>query len=166
MDLDTLKRALSPVCCILLFAAARLAFGYIDERVYAGAAGGIAFSLTAFLAILFLVPRPMYDEDSGGLRWRCLAVTLLRLGKIEFAVFALLLAAGIAVTVSFWPKYTVAEMETRLAAGGYSDIALCTTLDRGSVLRPDGVVFEAAGPDGCRQRLLADLSDGSFQLWI
>lgn len=92
--MDTLKRALSPVCCILLFAAARLAFGYIDERVYAGAADGIAFSLTAFLTILFLVPRPMYDEDSGGLRWRCLAVTMLRLGKIEFAVFALILEIG------------------------------------------------------------------------
>jgi|GEM_PF-5616518 len=46
-----------------------------------------------------------------------------------------------------------------------ADIALCTTLDSGSILRPDGVVFEAAGPDGYRQRLLADLSDGSSQLW-
>ena len=165
MDLDTLKRALSPVCCILLFAAARLAFGYIDERVYAGAADGNAFSLTAFLTILFLVPRPMYDEDSGGLRWRCLAVTLLRLGKIEFAVFALILAAAVSVTAVFWPKYTAADIEARLSAEGYSDIALCTTLDSGSILRPDGVVFEAAGPDGCRQRLLADLCDGSSQLW-
>ena len=92
-------------------------------------------------------------------------MTLFRLGKIKFAVFALILAAAVSVTAVFWPKYTVAEMETRLAAGGYSDIALYTTLDRGSVLRPDGVVFEAAGPDGYRQRLLADLSDGSSQLW-
>ena len=59
------------------------------------------------------------------------------------------------MTAVFWPKYTAADIEARLSAEGYSDIALCTTLDSGSILRPDG----------CRQRLLADLSDGSSQLW-
>ena len=82
-------------------------------------------------------------------------MTLFRLGKIKFAVFALILAAAVSVTAVFWPKYTAADIEARLSAEGYSDIALCTTLDSGSILRPDG----------CRQRLLADLSDGSSQLW-
>lgn len=82
-------------------------------------------------------------------------MTLFRLGKIKFAVFALILAATVSVTAVFWPKYTAAVIEARLSAEGYSDIALCTTLDSGSILRPDG----------CRQRLLADLSDGSSQLW-
>lgn len=82
-------------------------------------------------------------------------MTLFRLGKIKFAVFALILAATVSVTAVFWPKYTAAVIEARLSAEGYSDIALCTTLDSGSILRPDG----------CRQRLLADLCDGSSKFW-
>lgn len=95
------------------------------------------------------------SPQRGWLRRRCLAATLFRLGKIKFAVFALILAAAVSVTAVFWPKYTAAVIEARLSAEGYSDIALCTTLDSGSILRPDG----------CRQRLLADLCDGSSKFW-
>ena len=82
-------------------------------------------------------------------------MTLFRLGKIKFAVFALILAATVSVWAVSWPKYTAAVIEARLSAEGYSDIALCTTLDSGSILRPDG----------SRQCLLADLCDGSSKFW-
>ena len=62
--MDTLKRALSPVCYALFVGAVCLVCDLINERVYAGAINSLAFNLTAFWAVFFLLPRPMYDEDT------------------------------------------------------------------------------------------------------
>ena len=145
--MDTLKRALSPVCYALFVGAVCLVCDLINERVYAGAINSLAFNLTAFWAVFFLLPRPMYDEDTGRLRWRFAALLVFRLGKIKFAAMVLVL------------------VEARLAAQGYSDIERYITLDGDSLLQPDKVVLEAESPEGYTQYLLADLSDGSVEPW-
>ena len=162
---DTLKRALSPVCYALFVGAVCLVCDLINERVYAGAINSLAFNLTTFWAVFFLLPRPMYDEDTGRLRWRFAALIVFRLGKVKFAAMVLVLVAGIAVTAAHWPQCTVAEVEARLAAQGYSDIERHITLDGESPLQPGRVVLEAESPEGYTEYLLADLSDGSVEPW-
>ena len=100
--MDTLKRALSPVCYALFVGAVCLVCDLINERVYAGAINSLAFNLTAFWAVFFLLPRPMYDEDTGRLRWRFAALLVFRLGKIKFAAMVLVLVA-----VALPPRDTV-----------------------------------------------------------